>query len=238
MSAMSGFRPDQLDQVYELLGRVAEAFVATLGPHTEVVVHDLRRPDASVVAIAGNLTERRIGSPIPDPEFLPENLASIDADQLCYATRTPRGRGLLSSTVWIRDDAGHVVGAVCLNVDHHDLRQARDLLNRLLEGVGQPPARTDGTPARTLTTFAADIEQFVEIALDDVAQRLGRARHQMTREDRVTAIAELDRAGIFQLRHAAETVASQLGVSRASVFNYLREARRARVGANGDGPRS
>ncbi|MEA2523179.1 MAG: hypothetical protein QOF73_406, partial [Thermomicrobiales bacterium] len=154
MMAGRGFRSDQLDAVYELLGRIAEVFVATVGRTAEVVVHDLRNLDASVVAIAGNLTGREVGAPIPDAEFLPENLAQVDADQQGYATRTPTGRTLSSSTVWIRDVSGKIVGAVCINVDHNDIREALGLLVGVIDDL--PPTALVPTPVvndSVLTTF-------------------------------------------------------------------------------------
>jgi predicted transcriptional regulator YheO len=213
--------PDEcLPAVFDLLARLADAFVATLGPTAEIVVHDLRHPDASVVAIAGSLTGRQVGSPIPDPEFLPEHLRDITDDQRCYPTRAAHGRTLNSSTIFIRDRGGRITGAICINVDQNDLVEARELIARVLGAAGRPAA-----PAPVLTTFASDLDQLVTLALDGIGERLGRPRHQFTREDRIEAIRELDRMGVFQLRNAAVVVATELGVSRASVFNYLREAR-------------
>jgi predicted transcriptional regulator YheO len=219
MTAFSGFDDSHLDAVFELFGRVATAFVATLGPTAEIVVHDLRQPDSSVVAIAGDLTQRQIGAPIPDPEFLPDRLVEIEADQLCYATRTSRGHDLRSSTVFIRNRENQIVGAVCINVDRNSLLLARTLIERVLGDTAAP------TTPPPLTTFAGSVEQLVELALDEIGGRIGRSRHQFTREDRVEAIRELDRSGVFHLRNAAVVVAAELGVSRASVFNYLRDVR-------------
>ncbi|MBA3413763.1 MAG: PAS domain-containing protein, partial [Chloroflexia bacterium] len=82
MESRPGFRADSLDAVYELLGRLADALVATIGRQVEVVIHDLHNLDASVVAIAGDLTGRAVGAPIPDPDFLPDALATVASDQI------------------------------------------------------------------------------------------------------------------------------------------------------------
>ncbi|MFZ2034059.1 MAG: PAS domain-containing protein, partial [Candidatus Dormiibacterota bacterium] len=65
-----GFSPEQLPALFELLGRVANAAVSTIGADCEVVVHDLREPEHSVVAISGTLTGRQVGAPIPDPALM------------------------------------------------------------------------------------------------------------------------------------------------------------------------
>jgi predicted transcriptional regulator YheO len=102
----------QLQHVFDLLARVGEAVAATVGPRCEVVVHDLRTPEHPVVAISGNLTRRAVGAPVPDPERLPRNVDRFREDLLLYSTVTPGGRELVSSTVWIRDENDHIVGAL------------------------------------------------------------------------------------------------------------------------------
>jgi predicted transcriptional regulator YheO len=225
MNDSLGFREDSLDAVFEMLGRLAKAFVLTLGEHTEIVVHDLRSIDASVSAIAGNLTNRVVGAPIPDPEFIPERLKSMHEDEYLYTTQTPDGRRLCSSTVWIRNQTGVVRGAICVNVDHSHLQQASELIGAVVAGLPVSKPGADGDPSIPLTTFARSIEDFVNTALEHVEQETGRPIHQWTRPERLSAISSLEEQGVFQLRRSAEVVAHHLGLSRATVFADLREIR-------------
>jgi predicted transcriptional regulator YheO len=213
------FKNQDLPHVFDLLSRVAEVVTATVGTNCEVVVHDLRTPEHTVVAISGNLTHRAVGAPVPDPELLPGNVDRFQDDQLLYTTRTPAGRELVSSTIWVRDETGHIVGALCINMDFANVRMARDLLDRII--VALPDAK----PAGTLTTFATSPEEFVAIALDGVMREVGRPLHQLGRDDKIRVVRELDKAGVFALRRSADIVAGELGVSRASVYSYLKEAR-------------
>jgi predicted transcriptional regulator YheO len=213
------FEDHQLQYVFELLARVGEAVAATVGPSCEVVVHDLRTPEHTVVAISGNLTRRAVGAPVPDPELLPGNVDRFCEDLHLYKTLTPGGRELVSSTVWVRDASNHIVGALCINMDFASLRLARDLLDRAIADVPGPKA--DGG----LTTFATSPEEFAAIALKQAVQEIGRPLHQLDREDKIRVIGELDKAGVFALRRAVDIVAGELGVSRASVYSYLKGSR-------------
>jgi predicted transcriptional regulator YheO len=213
------FEHHQLQHVFDLLARVGEAVAATVGPSCEVVVHDLRTPEHTVVAISGNLTRRAVGAPVPDPELLPGNVDRFREDLLLYSTFTPGGRELVSSTVWIRDENDHIVGALCINMDFVNLRLARDLLDRAIADVPLP--KSDGG----LTTFATSPEEFVAIALKQVVNEIGLPLHQLDRENKIRILGELDRAGVFALRRASDIVANELGVSRASVYSYLKDAR-------------
>jgi predicted transcriptional regulator YheO len=47
----------------------------------------------------------------------------------------------------------------------------------------------------------------------------------MTREDKVELIGRLDAKGAFQVKKAVPLLADQLGLSRATLYNYLSEAR-------------
>ena len=54
----------------DLLERLAEGIVAVVGTHCEVVVHDLSDPEHSVVVVAGDVTHRKPGAPVPDLSFI------------------------------------------------------------------------------------------------------------------------------------------------------------------------
>ncbi len=214
------FEEQQLPQVYALLARVARAIVVTMGSQCEVVVHDLRTPEQSVVAMSGNLTGRVVGAPAPDPEMLPGNLDVFQDDILREHTRTSAGRQLVSSTVWVRNTQGQIVGAICINMDFSDLLRARDLLNQVLSGQETELAANPG-----FETFATSPEEFVEIALRGAVQKVGKAVHHLNRQDKIAIIRELELAGVFRFQHAMEIVMQELGVSRASIYVYLKDIR-------------
>lgn len=217
------FEEQQLPQVFELLSRVAKAVTATVGPQCEVVVHDLRNPEQTLIAISGNLTGRTVGAPVPDVEFLPRNLVTFQGDIIRQPARTPRGRELYSSTVWVRNTAGSIVGAICINMDFNDLRHARDLLDRALSDAETP------LEAEVLETFATSPQDFVEIALRGAIRKIGKPLHHLNRQDKITIIGALEQAEVFRFSQAIEIVMEHLGISRASIYAYLKEIREETV---------
>ena len=213
-----GIAEAELPAVFSFLARVAEAIVATVGPDCEVVVHDLRKPDHSVVAISGHLTGRHVGAPVPDPELLPGEVDKFTHDDLRRHGRTAGGRELLASTVWIRNPEGRIIGAVCINLDVAGLRTARDLINRHLGH--------DQVGARLLPTFASSIPEFTRLAVGAVLGTGRSERHRPRGADRIELVRRLDVEGVFALRGAANAVAAELGISRASLYADLRASRR------------
>jgi len=59
-----------LDDFFLWLKRLAKAIHAVVGPNCEVVLHDFRAPEHSVIAIEGNLSGRKTGASLPDMHFL------------------------------------------------------------------------------------------------------------------------------------------------------------------------
>jgi hypothetical protein len=57
--------------------------------------------------------------------------------------------------------------------------------------------------------------------LADLRRRHGRALSELDRKDKQTVVRILEERGAFSVRHGVETVASALGVSRFTVYNYL-----------------
>jgi predicted transcriptional regulator YheO len=218
----AGIPAEALPAVLEMLGRLAHALVATLGPHTEVVVHDLRHPERSIVAISGDLTGRSVGAPAPDPELFPEALARFESDDLGRSTTTQSGQELTSSTIWVRDETNRIIGGVCVNVDVSGLRAARDLIDAHLSAT---PATAGVRAPKPLRTFAHDVRELISLAVQEAVDRTGKPRHRLSSTDRIELVRALDQCGVLELRGSASILAEELGVSRATVYTYLKKTR-------------
>ncbi|MCX5329597.1 transcriptional regulator [Streptomyces sp. NBC_00140] len=203
------------DAIVAALMPVVDGLVATFGPVCEVVLHDYRNPDKSVVALAGSVTGRAVGGAMSEIGMRIVSRGDAAGDELNYVTRTQAGRTVKSSTMVLRDSTGTVFGALCVNLDVTAASEAHALLGALA-GIG-------GTPAELpVTTFGDDIDSVVDAILDT-------HRHQpwgaLDRAERLTLFRSLDDRGVFAVRRAIEQVATRLGISRASAYSYLSQAR-------------
>ncbi|WP_344320729.1 helix-turn-helix transcriptional regulator [Streptomyces macrosporus] len=205
------------DAIIAALIPVVDGIAATLGSFCEVVVHDFRRPEKSVVAIAGSVTGRSVGGAMS--EIGMGLLArGDDADnELNYITRTRTGKMIKSSTMVLRDSTGTVFGALCINLDITAIGQAGALIGELA-GVADPAA----VPT---TTFGNDIDSVVDAIVDAHQLRQRKPWAELDRDQRLHLFRSLDQRGVFAVRRAVEQVAARLGISRASAYNYLAQAR-------------
>lgn len=215
----------EADAIIEALRPVVAGLAATFGRSCEVVVHDFRQPDGSVVLIAGDLTGRTVGGSMS--EIGMDLLRQGDAapDRLNYVTRTPSGRMLKSSTVVLRTSRGTAFGAFCVNLDITALHQVHGLVGDLVGVAGTPPA-VPGAAVPT-TTFSNDVDDVVDAAVDGLQLAHGKQWAGLDRAERIALFRRLDATGVFAVRRAVPRVAARLGISRASAYAYLADVRRA-----------
>jgi len=223
-------------------------FAELLGPRTEVVLHDTSDLSRSIVALTnGHVSGRSVGGPATDLVLkVLQNHEHDDRDYLAnYLAESRTGGTFRSSTFFIRDAGGDVVGMLCLNIDDEPLARARDLLvaitatTGLVKGAGPgggPGAATGASGAATGSTAhpaAAPVAERLsmnvdELALDGVARIVaaqGVEPHRMTPDEKVAAVREIERAGVFLLKGAVAQVAEALHVSEPTVYRYVRQVR-------------
>ncbi len=187
----------RLATLAQVIGSMAEA----LGPSAEIVLHDYRRPEHSVVAVAGSVTHRKIGSAMSEIGLSVLSEGEAARDRLNYLTATPGGRIVKSSTIVLRDSRHKVFGALCINLD-------------ITEQHADSPQPT---------TFVDDIRVVIDTVLAE--QLGGRKSGSLTREDRLAIFRALDERGVFGIKRGLAQVAERLGISRATGYAYLQSVR-------------
>ncbi|PXY87325.1 hypothetical protein DKK68_06070 [Bifidobacterium asteroides] len=219
-----------------------------LGPKTEVVLENVKDFSHSVVAIAnGNLSGRAIGSPATDLVLhIWQNREYDRHDYLThYAGYTIHGHPVVSSTLFVRNSRGRVIGFLCINFDNSTFRQASQELRRASSyldalGLTGPGAelKDDGTPPEepaaeteseqsTREVLSVNTDEVVTHNIAEFAAELGIPPARMNRQERLRLITHLDGSGVFLVKGSVDTVARALGISSPSVYRYLHTIRNA-----------
>jgi len=198
----------------DFLERLAEGIVAVVGPHCEVVVHDFSNLEHSAVIVTGNVSGRGPGAPVPDIEFISSGLKADTSDELNYRIKIG-SRELQSSTIWIRDNDGIPVGAVCINLDYFELNQAYNILDRLT-------AQTRKAPQLTVEdTWAKDVDDLIKLSVVAYIRQASIPNIEaMSHNNKLQLIKTVEERGLFKIRGATSRLAEILNVSRASIYNY------------------
>ncbi|MGW0812269.1 helix-turn-helix transcriptional regulator [Streptomyces viridiviolaceus] len=208
------------DAVLAAFTPVVDGIAATFGPVCEVVLHDYRRPEGSVIAVAGSVTGRTVGGAMSEIGMRVLARGDQADDELNYVTRTATGTLVKSSTIVLRDSTGAVFGALCVNLDVTAADRAAALLGAL---AGTPGAAVPADPPTT--AFGDDIDTVVDAIVDAHPLRRDRNWAELDRARRLELFRDLDARGVFAVRRSVEQVAARLGISRASAYNYLSRAR-------------
>ncbi len=195
---------------------LAAGIARTFGLQCEVVVHDFSDPEHSIVWIEGNVTGRQVGGSVTEIGLAAIRGGDSQEDLIGYVKNTRDGRVLRSSTLMLRDPAGSVFGCLCINLDVTELVAFQGALGRLF-----PEGNANPTPAQ----FTDRTEEVLEQILEAAAAEVSRPPARMTREDRLSLMATLDRRGAFSFQRAVPTIAQHLGVSRTTIYAYLEEVR-------------
>jgi len=203
----------------EAVAQVIAGLQQMLGPRYEVILHDLSHVESSIVRLEGDVTHRKIGGPATDYllKLLRENGDEAE-NSVNYKNVLPDGRVLRSSTLFLRDEKGHIIGSLCFNQDLTDYLVAKNLIE---EGssFGQP----DAEPPKE--TFAQDISEVMESVVDTEVSLFQKPVAYMQKEDKLRIVARLEEKGIFAIKNSVDYVAECLGVSNFTVYNYLKEVR-------------
>jgi len=218
------------------------AIGAMVGKFVEVVLHDLERPDASVVYIVnGHVTGRRVGDslldgPKDDKAFL---AARKELDLVApqphsvivgYPTVSPQGVLLRSATVVFRDASGAPFLALCMNADVSFPQAALSWFAGFLgddAGAGKAavPAPAPSVPAARDMPQTADLDGLVDSIIRDAIVRHGKPVREMTREEKLDALEVMAGRGVLMVRGGVAKVAQALSVSRYTIYNYLERLR-------------
>ena len=216
----------QEKRILEVLEAVVNGLGRVVGSNVELIVHDMRHPERSTVAIVnGQVTGRRIGDPIIaaplDDKGFHEVLDSARATGRTgavavtdrYVSRTRDGRELSSVSVILRDERGQPFASLCANVDLTPLQMIGGAIGTLL---GSPPPGAGAT-----TAPEKGIDELIDEIVADAVAEVGRPVVAMEREDRVRVVKLMSERGLFMIKGSVERVARVLGVSRYTVYNYL-----------------
>ncbi|OJV64511.1 MAG: hypothetical protein BGO41_12945 [Clostridiales bacterium 38-18] len=192
---------------------IAKAVAETFGSNCEVVIHDFRNMENSIVAIFnGHVTGRTIETQMSEPILSKINKHQEGHDVYNYTGKSTLGRELKSTTTFMKDDDGEIVGCMCINFDITDLLSARNVMNELCK-VDEKEIEVIG-----------EINKVNDVLYDIVEgtiHKFGRPVIYLTKDEKVSIVKDLEEKGVFLIKGAIDYVANSLQVSRYTIYNYL-----------------
>lgn len=189
---------------------IAEAISLLLYPHAEVVLHDLKT--GLIGAIYNTFSKRKIG----DESLLDEIESCNHFPDIfpVYVKTNWDGRKIKSISSTLRDHKGKAIGLLCINLDLSKWEE----FHRFLEGWLNHAVQT-----KPEELFKDDWREKINSYVSNYLARTGTALKGLNRGEKKAMVLSLHKEGAFKAKNAANYVADVLNLSRATIYNYLKE---------------
>lgn len=203
---------ESLEKQVQQMEPMIKAVVELFKPFVEAAVHDLGK--GTVIAIYNNLSKRKVGdrSPIKElgvstkefPDFFPP-----------YYKMNFDGKVLKCTSITLRDEKGEARGLICFNVDTSSVKGLFDSLALFLGNAkeGKNPVEAGG----------GSFEEKAKGLMDQFMKERAITSDHLSRDEKRDLIQFLYSKGIFNYKKAPQEIATWLKVSRASIYNYIKE---------------
>lgn len=196
----------ELDKITTALGR-------TFPGLCEVVLHDLRDPLHTVRTIENNISGRHPGDSATELGLVRIQDPNFPAVLQNYANNFPDGRASKSTSIGIKDRDGNYIAALCLNVDVSLLNTVTHQLSALTR-IDQALTVKENLRPKSLQ----EIRDFIS----GYAAERGKTPQSLDPESTRALTRQLRDEGYLDVKKSVPTVSEAIGVSRATIYNYLK----------------
>jgi predicted transcriptional regulator YheO len=187
-----------------------EGIAKLLSPFAEVVIHDIKKDQ--ILAIHNPLSKRRVG----DASHI--DLSEIETEDDYFGPYTKTnwdGRELKSITFIERNEKGKPILLQCINIDVSQFHTAQKSISLFL-GLSNIAPRLE-------SIFKENIYEHMNTFITAWMKSRGLTLAALTKSEKQKLIKDLEKNGAFEKKNAAEYIGRVLNISRASVYNYLKD---------------
>ena len=207
------------DHIFDHYTRVGEIISEKFSPYLEVIIHDLRNPEHSIIAIFNShITGRKIGDGTSDIGY--KKLANELPDKIVnYENKSPSGSKMKSSSLTIRDDDNKIIGSMAFNFDLAPFENIQEFFNTItktnISQLGDFPKQEQ--------FFMWDIRDELEQELNKyiIANRLqGKA---LTKKDKLNVVSLMKKRGHIKKRGSVSILSELLAITRPTLYKYIKD---------------
>lgn len=194
-----------------------------LGANCEIVLHDNTKPyEHSIVDIRnGHVTGRKIGD--CGGNWGLEVLSKMNADTHIYnkIVHMRNGKIIRGSSMFLQDDDGENIGAVCINMDITDSLKCEEYL-RQFNNYATPSSSSN-------ELFTTDVNQLMDNLLLQCENMFDKSKGHLTKDEKLEIIKFLDSKGAFLITKSGDRVCEFLNISKFTLYNYLEMTRQGNM---------
>lgn len=199
--------------------RLLSMLSSHFGDQCEFVLHDFTNDySKTIIDIRnGNITGRKVGDCGSNLGLEVMRGTNNEGDRHNYITHTPNGKILRSSTMYLHDDAGAVIGALCINLDITTTIAFEDFLHKYNDFTFDKETKNE--------VFASDVKSLLEHLIKEAQSKINKKVGDMDKRDKIEFLRHLDRKGAFLITKSSEKICEYLEISKFTLYNYLESVR-------------
>jgi predicted transcriptional regulator YheO len=207
-----------VEDVLPVFKKVVEGLGKHFGDSCEFVLHDYTKEFSStIVAIAnGEVTGRSVGKGGTNIGLRVMQGMEGEDGRFNYVSQTQDGRFLRSSTIFLKDDKGKVVGTLCINIDITEMIHARNYLEKFVN-IGKENEQ------HVEALVYENVDDLLISIINDSIAFIGTPVALMTREQKIEGINYIQKRGGFKIKNAGNVIAKYYDISKYTIYNYLNE---------------
>ena len=208
-----------LDEIMPILQQLLTLVEQHFGNKCEIVLHDLTKDyNHTIVDIRnGDITHRSIGGCGSNLGLEVLRGTVLDGDRFNYVTTTQDGKILRSSSIYLKNDQGEVIGSICVNLDITETLQ--------FEGSLRQFNQFDSFTSNDEEIFAPDVNNLLSHLIQMGQEQIGKPALEMNKNEKIEFIRFLDQKGAFLITKSGEQICELLGISKFTFYNYLESSR-------------
>ena len=206
-----------IDSVIPLLQGISTIF----GSSCAVALHVEENQSLPCIAVEnGHLTGTKVGMDVSGfvRDIIRDEANSGKTLVGIYYTKTPDGHALKNVTNLIRNAKGKIIGCLCISIDisiplHEFVMNFIPVVDDNLADSLADPSASDPVGA---------VDDLILATLEHAMTMASGFRAVSPAERNKRIVKYLQSRGIFNIRGSTSIVAEQLGVSRYTIYNYLK----------------
>ena len=207
------------DHIFDHYTRVGEIISEKFSPYLEVIIHDLRNPEHSIIAIFNShITGRKIGDGTSDIGY--KKLANELPDKIVnYENISPSGSKMKSSSLTIRDEHNKIIGSMAFNFDLAPFENIQEFFNTITK-----------TNISQLGDFPKQEQFFIWNIRDELEQELNKyiianrlQGKALTKKDKLNVVSLMNKRGHIKKRGSVSILSELLAITRPTLYKYIKD---------------
>jgi predicted transcriptional regulator YheO len=207
------------DHIFDHYTRVGEIISEKFSPYLEVIIHDLRDPEHSIIAIFNShITGRKIGDGTSDIGY--KKLANELPDKIVnYENISPSGSKMKSSSLTIRDEHNKIIGSMAFNFDLAPFENIQEFFNTITK-----------TNISQLGDFPKQEQFFIWNIRDELEQELNKyiianrlQGKALTKKDKLNVVSLMNKRGHIKKRGSVSILSELLAITRPTLYKYIKD---------------